>query len=69
MTTEIRTQRETYLDAIQECRDTFANVYHEPTTPYTELSWALSRVMGLDPKEHVARKVTCHFMSFSSYGD
>ena len=42
-----------YLAAILECRDTFANVYHELTTPYTELSWALSRVMGLDPAQHV----------------
>lgn len=53
MTIDTKTQHEVYLDAITECRDTFANVYHEPTTPYTELSWALSRVMGLEPKDHV----------------
>ncbi len=42
-----------YLSAIQECRDTFANVYHEECSPYSELSWAFSRIIGTEPKDHV----------------
>ena len=50
---ETQTPVEIYLAALEECKDVFARVHHEETTPYTLLSWALSRVIGTEPKDHV----------------
>src|SRR3990167_9401262 len=50
---ETQTPVDIYLAALEECKDVFARVHHEETTPYTLLSWALSRVIGTEPKDHV----------------
>src|SRR3990167_7940561 len=47
------TKQPVYLAALEECKDVFTNIYHEETTPYTLLSWGLSRVIGIDPAQHV----------------
>ena len=42
-----------YENGVNEARIYFRDVLKEEITPYTELSWGLSRVIGVDPKLHI----------------